>query len=65
MSIIKWIVKARELIMVVKFKYKKTVEITLDGFYLILKKVYASKSKTNDGNKPNAILSTIAITATA
>jgi hypothetical protein len=63
MSIIKWIVKASELIMVVKFKYKKTVEITLDGF-LILKKVYA-KSKTNDGNKPNAILSTIAITATA
>jgi hypothetical protein len=42
---------------------KKTVEITLT--VLILKKVYASKSKTNDGNKPNAILSTIAITATA
>jgi hypothetical protein len=49
--------------MVVKFKYK-TVEITLDGFLFNLK-VYASKSKTNDGNKPNAILSTIAITATA
>jgi hypothetical protein len=47
--------------MVVKFKQKNRRNSW--RFYLILKKVYASK--TNDGNKPNAILSTIAITATA
>jgi hypothetical protein len=49
--------------MVVKFKYK-TSKLLLTVFLFNLK-VYASKSKTNDGNKPNAILSTIAITATA
>jgi hypothetical protein len=28
-------------------------------------KIYANKSKTNEGNKPSAIFNTIAITATA
>jgi hypothetical protein len=51
-----------ELIMGLNTKKPSKLFLTV---LLNLKKVYASKSKTNDGNKPNAILSTIAITATA
>jgi hypothetical protein len=62
MSIIKWIVKASELIMVVKFQ-KKNRRNYLTVF--LFKRKFMLANQTNDGNKPNAILSTIAITATA
>jgi hypothetical protein len=61
MSNSKWIVKAIELWWLsLNTKNRRNYLTVLFN----LKKVYAS-NKTNDGNKPNAILSTIAITATA
>jgi hypothetical protein len=47
-------------------KPKKTIKIALDGSLYIYKALaYANKSKTSEGNKPNAIFNIIAITATA
>ena len=45
---------------------KKTINIALNGFLCVFKNLaYANKSNSKEGNKPNAIFNTIAITATA
>ena len=42
------------------------VHIALNGFLCVFKNLaYANKSNSKEGNKPNAIFNTIAITATA
>ena len=42
------------------------IKIALNGFLCVFKTLaYANKSNSKEGNKPNAIFNTIAITATA